>query len=73
MKELSFDNGENYFVMSDIHGQGKLYDWVVNSLDEEAKKFKITLIIDGDVIDRGPESIRILIDIMNRVKHKKVI
>lgn len=71
MKELSFDNGENYFVMSGIHGQGKLYDWVVNSLDEEAKKFKITLIIDGDVIDRGPESIRILIDIMNRVKHKK--
>lgn len=38
MKELSFDNGENYFVMSGIHGQGKLYDWVVNSLDEEAKK-----------------------------------
>lgn len=71
MKELSFDNEENYFVMSDLHGQGKLYDFVVNSLDETANDFKINLIIDGDVIDRGPESIRILIDIMNRVKHKK--
>ena len=73
MSNLKFDNDMNYFVMSDLHGQGKLYDLVVNHFDEKAKETneKITLIIDGDVIDRGPDSIRILLDIMDRVKNKK--
>lgn len=71
MPHLNFDGKTNYCVISDLHGQGKLYDLLINNFDKEGIKKKITLIINGDIIDRGPESIRMIVDIMERSKKKK--
>lgn len=68
-----FDANTQYYVISDLHGQGKIYDYIVSFFDLEAKRTgkKIVLIINGDIIDRGNDSIRMLVDVMERVKHRK--
>ena len=73
MAQQYFEDDCMYFIISDLHGQGKIYDYIVNHLDQEtiAKGRRIKLIINGDIIDRGPESIRMLIDIMERSKARK--
>ena len=73
MKQMSFDQDCDYYVISDLHGQGKIYDTIMKQLDNEAISTgrKIKLIINGDIIDRGPESMRMLVDVMERVKGKK--
>lgn len=71
--EYKFNNNTCYYVISDLHGQGKIYDYIVEHFDAEAKRTgkKIVLIINGDIIDRGNDSIRMLVDVMERVKHQK--
>ena len=71
--EYKFDDMTEYFIISDLHGQGKIYDYIVDHFDKEATKTnkKIVLIINGDIIDRGNDSIRMLVDIMDRVKNGK--
>lgn len=49
------------YVCSDIHGQYDLYKQMINSISSDD-----TLYVLGDVIDRGPESIKILQDMMTR-------
>ena len=51
------------YVMSDIHGQYGLYRQMLKEIGFTAED---TLYVLGDVIDRGPESIPLLKDIMRR-------
>ena len=51
------------YICSDIHGQ---YQKFKNMLKKIKFSDKDTMYILGDVIDRGPESIKLLADIMSR-------
>lgn len=51
------------YIMSDIHGQYIAYSKMLNLIDF---KDEDQLYVLGDVIDRGPDGIRIIRDIMNR-------
>lgn len=51
------------YVLSDIHGRYDLYEKMLEKID--LKSFDSFYII-GDVIDRGQDGIRILLDIMSR-------
>lgn len=51
------------YVMSDIHG---LYDRYLRMLDLISLKEDDTLYVLGDVIDRGPDGIAVLLDLMER-------
>ncbi len=52
-----------HYVCSDIHGQYDLYQQLLQKLNLQESD---TLYIIGDVIDRGPDSLAILKDIMGR-------
>ena len=52
-----------HYVCSDIHGQYDLYQQLLQQLNLQKSD---TLYIIGDVIDRGPDSLAILKDIMGR-------
>lgn len=49
------------YVISDLHGQKNKYNALIEDISEND-----TLYILGDVIDRGPNGIEILLDIMKR-------
>lgn len=51
------------YVMSDVHGQYKSYMKMLKKIDLKAED---TLYVLGDAIDRGPDGIKILSDIMKR-------
>ncbi len=51
------------YVMSDVHGQYKTYMKMLKKIDLKAED---TLYVLGDVIDRGPDGIKILFDLMKR-------
>ena len=51
------------YVMSDVHGQYKSYMKMLKKIDLKAED---TLYVLGDAIDRGPDGIKILNDIMKR-------
>lgn len=51
------------YVMSDVHGQYKTYMKMLKKIDLKAED---TLYVLGDVVDRGPEGVKILSDIMKR-------
>ena len=53
----------NIYVCSDIHGQYQLYK---NMLENINFSDSDTLYILGDMIDRGPESDKLMLDIINR-------
>ena len=60
------------FIVSDLHGNGNIYNSIMyylenlrDSLDED-----ITLYINGDLIDRGPNSADMLIDVKYRIENK---
>lgn len=61
------------FVVSDLHGIREPYDSIINELEDLASKSneEIVLYINGDVIDRGPDSMYILRDVMKRSKGQK--
>lgn len=58
--------GEEY-VCSDLHGQYEVYKSMIDSIKENDK-----LYILGDVIDRGPDGIKILQDIADRQESGQV-
>ena len=51
------------YVISDIHGQYKTYKRMLRAIDLKPED---TLYVLGDVIDRGPDGIKILCDMMKR-------
>ena len=59
------------FIISDLHGFGNLYYKIMNYLDKLSEHDEIELYINGDLIDRGNESVEILIDVINRIKENK--
>ena len=56
------------FIISDIHGFGKLYYSIMNYLDKLSEDNEIELYINGDLFDRGNESVEILLDVIRRIK-----
>ena len=59
------------FIVSDLHGNGNIYDSIMSYLDNINKIEEIILYINGDLIDRGIDSARMLIDISNRIINNK--
>ena len=60
-----------HFIVSDLHGNGNIYNSIMGYLDNLSKDDEITLHINGDLIDRGWASAYMLLDVKNRIqKHK---
>ena len=59
------------FIVSDIHGFGKFYYSIMSYLDNISKNEEIELYINGDLIDRGNESVPILLDVIKRINENK--
>ena len=59
------------FVVSDLHGNGNIYDAIVGYLENVSKSTEedVVLYINGDLIDRGEDSARILVDVKNRIEN----
>ena len=55
------------FVVSDLHGNGKMYDTIISFLENINKEEEVILYINGDLIDRGQDSARMLLDVKNRI------
>lgn len=56
------------FIVSDLHGNGEVYDSIMaylENIDEE-----VELYINGDLIDRGLDSFRMFEDIIERINGK---
>ena len=50
---------ERYYVIGDVHGRLDLFDALVTAIEEDALTadgLEITLVLLGDLIDRGPDS-----------------
>lgn len=60
------------FVVSDLHGNGNIYDAIIGYLENLKKETneEVTLYINGDLIDRGLDSARILVDVKRRIENK---
>ena len=59
------------FIVSDLHGNGKIYDSIISYLDDINKNEEVILYINGDLIDRGPDSARLLLDVKDRIENNK--
>ena len=59
------------FIISDIHGLGNIYNSIMNYLDNISKGEDIELYINGDLFDRGLDSVDVLLDIKQRIMEKK--
>ncbi len=59
------------FIVSDLHGNGNVYNSIMKYLENVNKEEDVTLYINGDLIDRGKDSGRMLLDIYDRVTNNK--
>ncbi len=55
------------FIVSDLHGNDKIYYSIINYLNNVDNNNNVTLYINGDLIDRGYGSGEMLIDVYNRI------
>ena len=55
------------FIISDIHGNGDIYDSIMGYLENISLNEDVELYINGDLIDRGIDSYRVLEDIVKRI------
>ena len=62
------------FIVSDLHGNGYVYDSIINFLENERQYGcdDITLYINGDLIDRGINSGSMLVDVFKRINDKEL-
>lgn len=58
------------FIVSDLHGNGDVYDSIMGYLDNMSTSEKVELYINGDLIDRGLDSYRMFLDIYERINGK---
>ena len=58
------------FIVSDLHGNDKVYDSIMNYLNNVDNNDNVTLYINGDLIDRGFGSGEMLVDVFNRITKK---
>ena len=56
------------FIVSDLHGNGEVYDSIMAYLENIDDQ--VELYINGDLIDRGYDSFRVLEDAMERINGK---
>ena len=59
------------FIISDLHGNGNVYNSIMAYLEKIYEQEDIILYINGDLIDRGYASYDMLIDIYDRIVNKK--
>ncbi len=58
-KRTSVPSGERVYVIGDIHGRFDLFEGLIKAIEDDdkaASAAKTTVILLGDLIDRGPES-----------------
>lgn len=58
------------FIVSDLHGNGEVYDSIMAYLENIAVNEDVELYINGDLIDRGVDSYRMLEDVIERINGK---
>lgn len=58
------------FVVSDLHGNGEVYDSIISYLENISLFDPVELYINGDLIDRGLDSLRMLKDVKERSEGK---
>ena len=58
------------FIVSDLHGNGEVYNSIIGYLENISLVEDVELFINGDLIDRGPDSFTMLMDIYERIKGK---
>lgn len=58
------------FIVSDLHGNGDVYDSIMAYLENISLIDKVELYINGDLIDRGIDSMRMLEDVKARCEGK---
>ena len=58
------------FIVSDLHGSGEVYDSIIAYLENIALTDDVELYINGDLIDRGLASFRMLEDVIERIDGK---
>ena len=63
------------FIVSDLHGDGNVYDSIISYLENIYNETNedITLYINGDLIDRGYDVARMLLDVRDRIISDKGI
>ena len=67
---------DRIFIVSDLHGLGNVYFGIIDYLEKLQQMHpeqKIILYINGDLIDRGSDSIKMLLDVIERSKGKGLI
>ena len=58
------------FIVSDLHGNGEVYDSIIAYLENISLTDEVELYINGDLIDRGLDSFRMFQDVIERVNGK---
>ena len=58
------------YIVSDLHGSGEVYDSIMSYLERISEEELTELYINGDLIDRGFDSFRMLDDVKKRVEGK---
>ena len=61
------------FIISDLHGNGDIYDSIMAYLENISMSEKVELYINGDLIDRGLDSYRMLEDVIDRINNNDSI
>ena len=61
------------FIVSDLHGNGDIYDSIMAYLENISMSEEVELYINGDLIDRGLDSYRMLEDVVNRINNNDSI
>jgi len=57
------------FIVSDLHGNGNIYNSIMSYLSNVNKDEEVILYINGDLIDRGLSSADMLLDVKNRIEN----
>lgn len=52
----SVPDGERYYVVGDIHGRCDLFEELVQAIEADDAERRATVILLGDLVDRGPDS-----------------
>ena len=58
------------FIISDIDGDGVIYDSIMGYLDNISLMDDVELYINGDLMDRGYDGWRVLNDVIERINGK---
>ena len=59
------------FIVSDLHGNLNMYCSIISYLENLYKDDELMLYINGDLIDRGRYSAKMLLDVKDRIENKR--